>query len=270
MSSSALQTQPKFPDLLRNWRKSRKISQGNLALEAGVSQRHLSFLESGRSAPSRQMVLTLASSLSLPLREQNALLNAAGFANMYSHKSLDAEELAQAKHALEIILKHHEPYPAVVIDRNWNLLLMNEANSKVFGHFIDPVSIWQEIGGTAPNIIRLVLHPGGLRNFLVDWHELALYFIANLEAELSNNPYNSEARQLLDEIKAYPDMPNNLNHAEPPKPYLELTATKGDITMSFFTVVSTFGTPQDVTLQELRIETFFPSDSATEEILKSE
>ena len=103
----------------------------------------------------------------------------------------------------------------------------------------------------------------------MEWHELALYFIANLEAELSNNPYNSEARELLEEVKAYPDMPRTITHEEPPKPYLELTATRDDLTMSFFTVVSTFDTPQDVTLQELRIETFFPADTATEDILKS-
>ncbi len=268
MTSSVLNARPSFPDLLRSWRKSRNLSQGNLALDAGVSQRHLSFLESGRSAPSRQMVLQLANSLALPLREKNALLNSAGFANMYGHTSIDEKQLAQAKRALDILLRHHEPYPAVVIDRNWNLLMMNEANGKIFGLFIDPIKIWQQIGGDTPNLIRLVLHPNGLRNFLIGWQELALYFVSNLQQELNNNPYNSEARELLNEIRQYPDMPAEPDISPAVRPYLEMTARKDQLELSFFTVVSTFGTPQDVTLQELRIETFFPSDEATEPFIR--
>lgn len=269
MTSSLLNAPPSFPDLLRSWRKSRNISQGNLALDAGVSQRHLSFLESGRSSPSRQMVLQLASSLGLPLREKNALLNAAGFANLYGHSGIDEAELTQAKRALDILLKHHEPYPAVVIDRNWNLLMMNEANSRIFGLFVDPINIWQQIGGDSPNLIRLVLHPKGLRRFLVSWHELALYFIDNLQRELTNNPYNTEARQILNEVRQYPAMPDEHDRTVVSRPYLEITAVKDSISLSFFTVVSTFGTPQDVTLQELRIETFFPADEATETFVQS-
>lgn len=260
---------PRFPDLLRNWRKSRKLSQTNLALEAGVSQRHLSFLESGRSAPSKEMVLQLATSLALPLREKNALLNAAGFANLYGHNHIDQQELAQAKFALDIILKHHEPYPAVAIDRNWNLLMMNDANVKVFGHFIDPVQVWEDLGGHSPNVLRLVLHPKGLRQYLSEWHELALYFIHSLETDLSINPYNLEARELLNEIRAYPSMPSVLEAPKAFRPYLEVKAKKDDVELSFFTVISTFGTPQDVTLQELRIETFFPADEATESFVRT-
>lgn len=269
MSTALSVDRPKFPDLLRSWRKSRKLSQGHLALEAGVSQRHLSFLESGRSAPSREMVVQLANTLSLPLREKNALLNAAGFANMYGHRSIDEQELNQAKRALDILLKHHEPYPAVVIDRNWNLLMMNDANLRVFGHFVDPVGIWNEIGGRVPNVMRLVLHPKGLRPYLVDWFDLALHFIGNLEQELESNPYNSEARELLNEIREYPGMPSESDVTGGFRPYLEMSAAKDGVELKLFTVVSTFGTPQDVTLQELRIETFFPADDATDQFLKT-
>ncbi len=268
MTSAIAMERPKFPDLLRSWRKSRKLSQGHLALEAGVSQRHLSFLESGRSSPSREMVLQLANTLSLPLREKNALLNSAGFANMYGHHSIDEQELAQAKSALEKLLKHHEPYPAVVIDRNWNLLMMNEANIKVFGLFVDPIEIWEELGGRVPNVIRLVLHPKGLRQYMTDWHDLANYFVSNLHQELATNPYNSEAKELLNEILSYPDMPTNSEMPGGLRPYLEMSASKDGVELKLFTVVSTFGTPQDVTLQELRIETFFPANEATEAFLQ--
>ena len=265
---SNLAVSPNFSDLLRSWRKSRKFSQGDLALEAGVSQRHLSFLESGRSSPSRDMVLQLANTLSLPLREKNALLNAAGFANMYGHHQIDEQALGQAKHALEMLLKHHEPYPAVVVDRNWNLLMMNEANARIFGHFVDPIEIWQQIGNAKPNIVRLMLHPKGMRNYLCPWHDLALFFVGNLEQELVANPYNSEARELLTEIQSYPDMPTAPDKQNGFRPYMEIDARHDDLCLKFFTVVSTFGTPQDVTLQELRLETFFPADQTTEEFLR--
>lgn len=144
---------------------------------------------------------------------------------------------------------------------------MNDANVKVFSLFVDPAEVWQEIGGRVPNIIRLVLHPNGLRPHLIDWYDLALYFIANLEKELETNPYNSEAKELIDEIRAYPDMPETKELTGEFRPYLEVTAKKDDIELKLFTVVSTFGTPQDVTLQELRIETFFPAGEATEKYL---
>lgn len=270
MGSVALQhsTSPVFSDLLRSWRKSRKLSQGALALSAGVSQRHLSFLESARSLPSREMVILLANTLSLPLREKNALLNSAGFANMYGETNIDQQELKQARKALEVMLKHHEPYPAVVIDRNWNLLMMNDATAKAFSQIIDITTVWDDIGGGAPNILRLTLHPRGLRQYLVDWQDLALYFMESTELELSQNPYNSEARELLNEIKSYPDMPERTKLPDTFRPYLSVDVKKGDLELSFFTVISTFGTPQDVTLQELRIETFFPANESTDAHLK--
>ena len=270
MTSAALHisSPPKFPDLLRSWRRTRKLSQGTLSLNAGVSQRHLSFLESGRSSPSREMVILLASTLSLPLREKNALLNAAGFANMYGHSNIDEGEMKQARHALEVMLNHHEPYPAVVIDRNWNLLMGNEANARIFGKFIDAATVWKDIGGHPPNVMRLTLHPQGLRQYLQNWQDLALYFIESLEIELSLNPYNSQARQLLDEVRSYPGMPTTPLPPESFRPYLEVNVVKGDLALSFFTVISTFGTPQDVTLQELRIETFFAANEATEQYLR--
>ena len=130
---------PRFPDLLRNWRKLRKLSQWDLSLEAGISQRHLSFLESGRSSPSRDMVLKLATTLEVPLQEQNSLLGSAGFAPVYQAASLDDESLKQARQALEMMLKHHEPYPCLVVDDSWNMVMTNEANLRLFSYFVDLV-----------------------------------------------------------------------------------------------------------------------------------
>lgn len=261
---------PQFSDLLRNWRKVRKVSQWDLALETGISQRHLSFLESGRSSPSRDMVIRLAGSLELPLREQNGLLSSAGFAAAYSQSSFDADSMQHANHALSIMLKHHEPYPAVVVDRNWNILMMNEANLKVFGLFMDVMGILETISpGKQPNLARLTLHQEGAKPYISNWDEIAGYFLQQLSSELNANPYNTEARELLDEIMAYPDIPDAHFVPSGVTPYIEFKLQNEELDLAFFSVVSTFGTPQDVTLQEIRIETFFASNEATETFLRT-
>ena len=261
---------PAFSDLLRSWRKTHKLSQGALSSDTGISQRHLSFMESGRSAPSRDMVLRLASAFDLPLREKNALLNAAGFANAFSQKSLDDVDLVQARRALEIILKHHEPYGAVVVDRNWNLLMMNDATATLFGQFVDPIGVWAEIGGEKANVMRLTLHENGLRRFVDNFDETAGYFISQLSSELSSNPFNREARELLDEVKSYRDMPaSSATQDKSLHPWLPFKLSNESISLEFFSMISTFGTPQDVTLQEIRIETFFPANDSTERYMRS-
>lgn len=269
-SAAAARIAPRFPDLLRGWRKVRKLSQWNLALTAGVSQRHLSFLESGRSSPSRDMVMLLAGALELPLREQNALLNAAGFANVYGHTGINQQELKQARHALSVMLEYHEPYPAIVLDRNWNILMTNAANTRVFSQFVDPATVWSDIGtGKAPNIMRVTLHSRGLKPYIANWGEFAAYFVHQLAQELATNPYNSEARELLDEIRDYPDMPDPHIAPRGYRPFLSLELEKGETRFEFFSMISTFGTPLDVTLQEIRIETFFPGNEQTEQAIRS-
>lgn len=267
---ATLAAPPTFPDLLRNWRKSRKYSQFSLSLSAGVSQKHLSFLESGRSHPSREMVASLSTALDLPLREKNALLNAAGFASIYTQNPIDQEDMKQARRALSVLLQHHEPYPAIVLDRNWNILMMNEANIRLFSRLIDPVEIWQKIGGEQPNLIRACLHPDGLKSAIGNWQEFALYFISQLNRELEANPYNSGAKELLNEVMAYPDVPT-LGQGLQSKslPFLSLVLNVDDKQIEFFSMVSTFGTPLDITLQELRIETFFPVNDQTEDYIQS-
>ncbi|MCB1693309.1 MAG: helix-turn-helix transcriptional regulator [Pseudomonadales bacterium] len=265
-SSLARQASPEFADLLRGWRKSRKLSQWNLALDAGISQRHLSFLESGRSAPSREMVMLLAGTLELPLREQNAMLNAAGFAGVFPERSIDATELAHARKALSMMIER-TAYPALVVDRNWHIMMANDATVRVFSALVDMEKLWTDIGGGAPNILRATLHPKGFRPFIRNWREFASWFLHQLTQELAMNPYDFEARALLDEIRGYPDMPDANPVAGGGRSWLGLEIELGERRLEFFSMISTFGTPLDVTLQEIRIETFFPADTPTEKWL---
>jgi hypothetical protein len=170
------------------------------------------------------------------------------------------------------MLKHHEPYPAIDIDidRNWNILMMNDANLKVFSLLLSPITIWDDISpGKQLNILRLSLHPEGLKPNSTNWEELAACFLHQLTSELANNPYNNEAKELLDEIRQYPGIPDAHFTLSDYKPYLAFGMKKGDLTLSFFMMISTFGTPQDVTLQEIRIETFFAADRKTEAFVES-
>ncbi len=262
---------PRFQDLLRSWRKLRKLSQWDLSVSAGISQRHLSFLESGRSSPSREMVIKLAASLDIPLQERNSLLGSAGFAAVYQEAPLDDANLAQARQALEVMLKHHEPYPCLVVDRNWNMLMTNEANLKLFARFVDPINVWAKIDDPGEqNLVRLVMHPDGLKPYIVNWSVFASYFVRGLKQELRANPYAIKTRALLDELSDYADVtefdPNDTT--APSMPFLSMDLQSPDFSISLFSMVSTFGNPHDVTLQQLKIETFFPADEASEKTIR--
>lgn len=261
---------PRFPDLLRSWRKLRKLSQWDLSVSAGISQRHLSFLESGRSSPSRDMVIKLATSLDVPLQERNSLLGSAGFAPVYQEAPLDDANLAQARQALEVMLKHHEPYPCLVVDRNWNMLMSNEANLKLFSKFIDPINVWPKIDDPGDqNLVRLVMHPNGLKPYIGNWSVFANYFIRGLKQELRANPYALKTRALLEEIATYTDLDAESEDIKAPSlPFLAMDLEKDDFSVSLFSMVSTFGNPHDVTLQQLKIETFFPADETSEQAIR--
>jgi transcriptional regulator with XRE-family HTH domain len=264
-------TENRFPDLLRSWRKLRKLSQWDLAMNAGISQRHLSFLESGRSCPSREMVLKIASTLEIPLGERNNLLGSAGFAPVYSESRLDDASLANARSALEMMLNHHEPYPCLVVDRNWNMILSNEANLKLFSQFINPLTVWSDIGDPgSQNLVRLILHPRGLKPFVRNWDSFARYFLYGLRQELRSNPWAVETSSLLEEVSGYPDVPGMdetlpIDHS---LPFLTMELTSDDFNVKLFSMVTTFGSPHDVTLQQLRIETFFPADEDSKTLIR--
>jgi len=256
--------------LLRDWRQRRRLSQLALALEASVSQRHLSFVESGRAQPSREMVLHLAGHLDVPLRERNRLLVAAGYAPIFSERSLDDPALAGARRAVERVLEGHEPYPALAVDRHWTLLAANRA--------VGPL-----IAGAAPsllappvNVLRLSFHPDGLAPRIVNYSQWRAHILERLrhQVDVSADP---TLAALLAELRDYPS-PAAARDRRP-----TLFGTAGDAggvfvplqletdagVLSFISTTTVFGTPVDVTLAEIALECFFPADATTAERLRS-
>jgi len=250
--------------LLRRWRQGRGISQLNLALDAGLSARHLSFIETGRARPSRDMVLRLGEALDLPLRERNELLIGAGFAAVFPASSLHGVPLAQARKALTFMLTQQEPYPALVVNCAWDMLMANEAAQRLLA--LMGLVLPKTATGEPPNLLRALLHPDRLRRHVVNWETVALSMIASMRRELIAYPDAAIAR-LLAEVMEYPGIPREWpaedgNAAIPP--LLPLTLEKDGVRLSWFTIITTFGAPQDITLQDLRVECFFPADDATD------
>jgi transcriptional regulator with XRE-family HTH domain len=249
--------------LLRHWRQARGMSQLALALRAGVTQRHVSFVESGRSRPGRQMVLTLAGVLDVPLRERNQLLLAAGYAPVYPEDGLVGPDSAQVRAALERMLAGHEPYPAVVMDRHWNVLLTNKAAGAFFG--------WlraNERGseGGADNVIRMMFDPAGLRPFVTNWEAVARSLVSRVHREAVGGVPDAETAALLREVLAFPGVPASWQFDDLDRtllPIVPVRFEKAGIALSYFSTITTFGTPQDVALQELRVESFYPADEET-------
>jgi transcriptional regulator with XRE-family HTH domain len=252
--------------LLRRWRTTRRVSQLDLALDADVSSRHLSFVETGRSQPSREMVLRLADALEVPLRERNTLLLAAGYAPVYRETALGAPELKQAYEAMQFILAQQEPYPAIVVDRHWNLLLANTATGRFLGFFLPALPAGPS------NAMRLLFHPAGLRPFIENWEDVAAHMIERVHRDATAMPGDEATRALLDELLAYPGVPARWRTPQmdrAPAPFVSIVYRKDDLRLSVFSTITTFGTPQDVTLQELRIESFFPADGTTRAALSA-
>ena len=253
--------------LVKQWRERRRMSQLGLAAEAEISARHLSFLETGRTQPSREMVLRLSRVLDVPLRSRNELLTAAGFAPIYRETTLAAPEMAQARAGLELMLRQQEPYPAMVLDRHWNIVKANDAMGRVMGQFLDEAAA---TAAGAPNAMRLSCHPRGLRPFIGNWEATAAALIQWLHRDLIRTG-DGEIRRLLDELLAYPDVPSewrSLDLDASTAPFLAIEMRKGESRFSFFTLLASLGTPYDITLHELRIECFFPADAATEAALR--
>ena len=261
-----------FGQLLRSSRGARRLSQLQLALSADVSQRHLSFLESGRALPSREMVLQLARALDLPLRERNRLLVSAGFAGIYATRPLDAADMLPVRAALELLLAHHEPYPAVVVDRAWNLFMANAAVPRVFGAIGDLDAMFRRVcGARPPNVLAILLHPEGMQPFIRNFEEVAVPLLARTAREALEHPH---VQQLLDEVLQYPTVPArwralDLHRTANPLPVLPTKFAVGDHRLEMFSMMTTFGTPLDLTTDELRVESFFPADPASEVLLRA-
>ncbi|HEY7687711.1 MAG TPA: helix-turn-helix transcriptional regulator [Dongiaceae bacterium] len=259
-----------FGARLRWWRERRGLSQLDFAGAAGTSQRHLSFLESGRTAPSQDMVLRLAAALDLPLRQQNALLLAAGYAPIWRESDLTAPELGQVSRALDHMLAQQEPFPAFVIDRRWNLLRANAGAVRLTEFLAGPASA-DPAPGSAPNLADALVSPDGLRPFIVNWEEVALYFLRGVQADAAADGM-PETAALLKRLLAYPGIPalSQVPSLEaPPGPVLAIHFRKGETSLRLFTTIATLGTPQDVTLQEIRIECFFPADEETAQVFRN-
>jgi len=263
--SPAVESESAFGRLFREWRTRRRVSQLDLAAEAGVSSRHVSFIETGRSQPSREMVLMLARVLDVPLRDRNELLMAAGYAAMYRATDLDSPALEQARRALDFMLRQQEPYPAIVVDRSWTLLKANNGAAHLVETFVADPSAAAEWGG---NAMRLMFHPLGLRPHIVNWEAMAAALIQWLHRDVLSGLGGAETRQLLHDLLAYPGVPprwRTLDLDVSTAPFLAIDFRKDDLHLRYFSTLTTLGTPHDITLQELRIEAFFPADAETEE-----
>lgn len=256
-------TSGSFGARLRWWRERRGLSQLDLASAAETTQRHVSFLESGRATPSREMILRLAAVLGLPLRQQNAVFLAAGYAPPWRESDLSAPELAQVSSALDFMLAQQEPYPAFVVDRRWNLLRANTGALRLTEFLTGPAPAAP--ASEPANLAVALVSPHGLRPFIVNWEEVALYFLRGVQddAVADGTP---ETAALLKRLLAVPGAPA-LSQASPPDevpgPVLPIHFRRGETSLRMFTTLATLGTPRDVTLQEIRIECFFPLDDPT-------
>jgi transcriptional regulator with XRE-family HTH domain len=257
---------PTFPSRLVWWRKKRGLSQLELAMAAGCSQRHVSFLELGRTKPSREMVLRLSTALDVPLRNSNELLLAAGYAPVWTETDLGEEMLAPVRNALNFMLAQQEPFPAAVVDRRWNVLQANKGAVALLEFLAGPLK-----PDASPNLADALVAPDVLRPHLVNWVDVVRYFLRSVEADAAADG-TAETAGLLERLLNYADVRAAISPALPLNsegPVLPLHFQKGGTTLRLFTTIATLGTPQDITLQELRIESFFPMDDETREIFFS-
>src|SRR5215831_6991838 len=250
---------PSAGALLREWRQRRNLSQLELALRSAVSARHLSFIETGRARPSREMVLHLADRLDVPLRERNRLLLAAGFAPVFGERSLDESEMAPVREALERFLAAHEPYPAVVVDRHWNVVGFNRGVAYV-NHNVAP-----ELRTPPANALRIALHPDGLAPHISNLADWSGFLLARLrrEIEATGDP---ELEALYEELAAYPGVAKEEDLADVPTPneiMLRHELRLDDMDLALFCTFTTFGTARDLTLAELSIVAFYPANPHT-------
>ena len=250
-----------FGDLVRYWRRVRAMSQLDLASAAMTTPRHMSFLETGRSSPSREMVLRLAGALDVPLRDRNGLLLAAGYAPLYPQRPLDDPGLDLVMAALDRMLERHDPLPAVVMDRGWDLVRANAGAQRLFGGLFAPAPMPEEA-----NVLRLVLEPGPVREAVANWDDVAPALLERARREAVGGVLDLATAELVRKLQSRPDVAARLtgpHTVAPLVPVVDIHFRLGAEVLRFFSMVSTVGTPVDVTAQELRVEAFFPADDAT-------
>lgn len=261
----SITTQNSPGPLIREWRTRRRMSQLDLAVEAEISQRHLSFVESGRAKPSRDMVLHIAERLGVPLRERNRLLLAAGYAPSFRERSLDDPSLAAALDAVELVLKGHEPNPAIAVDRHWTLVRANSAVAPFLADIAEPSLLAAPI-----NVLRLSLHPGGMAPRIINFTDWRDHIVERLR-QLGEAVADPVIADLERELRAYP-VPKRTRPPAFARDYsaiaVPLQIRMGDEVLSFISTITVFGTPLDITLSELAIESFFPADATTAQALR--
>jgi transcriptional regulator with XRE-family HTH domain len=261
MSSLPVATPGGLGDLLRHWRAVRGKSQLDLACDAATTPRYVSFVETGRAQPSRQMVVRLARALDVPLRERNDLLVAAGFAPLYSLEPLDSPVMARVEQAVTSVLARHDPFPAVVMDRAWRLVRANDGAARLFGRLFAPDPV-----PTDTNVLRLVIEPGPVRRSLRNWTSVVPALLERARREAVGGVLDRDTAELVAALRDRHDVAELLTDPDTSRshgPVVDLCFAVDGAELSFFSVISTIGTPIDVTAQELRIEAFFPADDAT-------
>jgi len=251
-----------FGRSIRQWRKVRGLSQMDLAMGTDISIKHLSFLENGKSQPSYDMVIRLALTLGMPLKSQNSLLVAAGFTPKYTKSSLQSPSMAQVRQALQRMLDHHAPYPAIVMDALGNQLMVNIGALKMLSAFLPPEKLTKY-----SNAYDLYLADDGLKPFIPNWEDTASVLLQQLQNELLNTD-EEHGYDLLNKFLSWPHIPKDWQHRAgklDQGPIFEFNIANKNTKLCFFTTLTTFGTPQDITLQELRIESFYPADDTTKQ-----
>jgi len=240
-------------NLLRYWRRQRGKSQLDLSLDTGISQRHLSFVESGRSVPSRDLLLIVSETLDIPLRERNVLLLASGYAPVYNERDWEDPEMAAVMKAIDRVLLQQEPHPALVLDRYWNVVRTNEAAPRFFGSFVD-----LEARKKPGNLLDLMFDPAGMRPFVKGWEEVAAGLLQRVYRESIGHVVDQKTVELLNRLEKYPGVKTLSTVARTHSPVLPVTFVKGSEHFTYFSLITTVGTPQSITTQELRIECMFP------------
>ncbi|WP_022978038.1 helix-turn-helix domain-containing protein [Nevskia ramosa] len=265
----------RFGDSLRRARAVRRRSQLDLALSAGLSQRHLSFLESGRSQPSRAMLLRLAEALDLGLADRNHWLIAAGFAPIYPQRAIEAPDMTPVREALARMLRHHEPFPAMVIDRAWNLVMTNEATERMIamvsmvGGHASADALWQKVCGDGPrNMVQMSLHPEGLRPFVVNADEVVAALLSRLSQEALDHPPSARLREVVMAYPGFAAAARNIDVSARLSPVLATHFRIAGQDLRLFAMLSRFDMPRDLTAEDLRVETLYPADADSEQLLR--
>ena len=264
-----LQRANRFGAGLSEWRARRRESQLSLALDANVSQRHLSYIESGRAQPSQTMVVRLCEALDIPLRARNELLVLAGYAPLYPERPLGRAEMQSVREALKRIVAHHEPYPAFVVDRQWRVVMNNEGAARIVSACLDEETVMDLSSGGALNLMRMMFERRRMRPRIRNWAQVGPRLLARLKREATGDP-TSPSSGLLSELAAGADCAGPASEdLEPLAPTVPVELLVNGAVLKLFNTITTFGTPQDVGLQELRIEMSFPADEETELTLRA-